>query len=83
MSNRATFIGGGGACGAYGISTGIDSDAAYWNDCELHEEATHASRIEATTAAVEVRERLLILGRGIDSSSGRMVEYRLSTGAAQ
>jgi hypothetical protein len=85
LSNRATFIGGGGGCTGAGGGTGIDGPGDCWNDSELQEEAAHASRIaiEATAAVVEVRERRRILGRGIDSSSGRMVEYRLSNAAAQ
>jgi hypothetical protein len=64
-------MGGAGACGGTGGSAGIDGPGDCWNDCELQEEVTHASRIASdATAAAEVSERRRILGRGIDSSNG-------------
>jgi hypothetical protein len=96
FSNLATFIGGGGGCTGAGGSIGIDGPADCWNDCELQEEVTHASRIVSAAkaarralvgdglAVINVREQWRrTLGRGIDSSSGRMTQYRLSCGAAQ
>ena len=82
MSNLATFIGGGGGCTGAGGGVGIDG-LEYWNDCELQEEVTHASRIVSAAratrrvlvagrlVAISVREQWRwILERGIDSSSG-------------
>jgi hypothetical protein len=96
FSNLATFIGGGGGCTGAGGSIGIDGPADCWNDCELQEEVTHASRIVSAAkaarralvgdglAVINVREQWRrTLGRGIDSSSGWMIKYRLSCGAAQ
>jgi len=95
LSNLATFIGGGGACTGAGGGVGIDGPVDCWNDSELQEEVVHASRIVSAAraarralagdglAAVNVREQWRwTLGRGIDSSSGQMVKYRLSCGAA-
>jgi hypothetical protein len=78
------FIGGGGGCTGAGGGTGIDGPDDCWNDCELQEDTTHAIRIaSAATTADEVIERWLIIGRGIDFSCGRMVEYRLRRAAEQ
>ncbi|WP_423956452.1 hypothetical protein [Candidatus Binatus sp.] len=95
MSNLATFIGGGGGCTGAGGSVGIDGPEDCWNDCELQEEVAHASRIVSAAraarravagdglAVIGVREQWRwMLGRGIDSSGGSMVKYRLSCGAA-
>jgi hypothetical protein len=84
FSRRATFIGGGGGCGGVGGTTGTDSDAAYWNDCELQEEVTNANSIaSAARAAVEVSEWRSILGRDIDPSGRKMAKYRLRCDAEQ
>jgi hypothetical protein len=96
LSNLATFIGGGGGCTGTGGSAGVDVDAKYWNDCESQEEVTHASAIAIAAkaaqralagdglAVIDVREQgRWMLGRGIDSSSGWIIEYRLNCGAAQ
>jgi len=90
------FIGGGGGCTGAGGSVGIDGPADCWNDCELQEEVTQASRIVSAAraarralvgdglAVINLREQWRrTLGRGIDSSSGWMSKYRLSCGAAQ
>jgi hypothetical protein len=96
LSNLATFIGGGGGCTGAGGSIGIDGPADCWNDCELQEAVTHASRSASALraarralagdgfAVIEVREQWRwMLGRGIDSSSGWITKYRLNCGAAQ
>jgi hypothetical protein len=96
LSNLAIFIGGGGGCTGAAGSIGIDGPEDCWNDCELHEEVTHASTIVSAAraarralaggglAAVNVGEQWRwMLGRGIDSSSGWMLKYRLSYGVEQ
>src|SRR5690242_6701266 len=81
LSSRATFIGGGGGCTGAGGGVGIAGPDCCWNDCESQDEITHVTTI-ANAVKVRVRVRSWILGRGIDSSSGRMVhEYRLCCGA--
>jgi len=96
FSSLATFIGGGGGCTGAGGGVGIDGPGDCWNDCELQEEVTHASRIVSAAraarraladgglAAVNLREQWRrTLGRGIDSSSRWMVKYTLNCGAGQ
>jgi len=88
FSNLARFIGGGGGCTGAGGGVGIDGPADCWNDCELQEKVTHASRIVSAAraarralvgdglAVINVREQWRwVLGRGIDSSSGWMVKH--------
>jgi hypothetical protein len=69
-----------GAGGGVGIAGPDDC----WNDGELQEEATHATRSASdVSAAVEVREWRRI-GRGIDSlPAKRMDKYRLRRSVAQ
>jgi len=83
LSSLATFIGGGGGCTGAGGATGIEGPVDCWNDCELHEEATHTNRIAIDAMAAGEVSDWRRIGRGIDSSGGRMVKYRLRCGAAQ
>jgi len=52
LSNLATFIGGGGGCTGAGGSVGICGPDDCWNDCELQEEVTHASKIARAARAM-------------------------------